>query len=320
MLRLALGLFWAKITRFLFHVEDPRWFRPKILIWEIFLLAAFVVSFAVMPFFDWKFAVILTALVAIHELGHVWAMYRFGMKLKGLFFIPFLGAATVPTESEFPSDLADAWVSLMGPLWGLGSAGVALALWYITGAQAFHMAAFYAIILNIFNLILLFPIDGGRLMRCLTHALPPAYGLAMFLILNVISLAPIIFIVVQAVYVFKVIPFPMWFIVLNIASLAFMLFVVAYGTRTEWRERAAFSWYELTTPEEKQAIMKRGENLEDEVAVKNRESLLFVTAAYEEAENKKIRGRQIAVLIPVYLATVAAFVVLMVVVVKSILP
>lgn len=303
-----LRLLWAKISRFLFYVPEPRWFRPKILAWEIFLVIAFIASFAAIPMFDWKFAAILTVLVAIHEFGHIFMMYRFGMKLKGLFFIPFLGAATVPTRNDFPSDLADSWVSLMGPIWGLGSAVVALALWYITGIQAFHMAAFYAIILNIFNLILLFPIDGGRLMRCLTHALPPFYGLGLFLLLDLISLAPIIFVVVQAVHVFKLVPFPTWFIALNIASLALMLVIVAYGTRTEWRERAVLNWYELTTPEEKCAIMERGLNSEDEVAVKNREALLFVAELYKDAEGKKLRGKQIAVLIPVYLVTVAAFV------------
>ena len=55
--------------------------------------------------FNWKFALMLIGSLFVHEYGHVWAMKREGMAVKGMYFIPFLGAAAVGA-GQFPSRAA----------------------------------------------------------------------------------------------------------------------------------------------------------------------------------------------------------------------
>ena len=49
------------------------------------LKAAFAVgSFAVWDlFFSWEFVVVLMSMLFIHESGHIWAMKKVGMKIRG---------------------------------------------------------------------------------------------------------------------------------------------------------------------------------------------------------------------------------------------
>src|SRR3989344_346902 len=75
--------------------------------------------------FSWQFALLIMLLLVVHESGHVWAMKRVGMKTKGIFFIPFLGAAAV-SEEMFPSRKAEVYVAIMGPIWGLVLSAIVL--------------------------------------------------------------------------------------------------------------------------------------------------------------------------------------------------
>jgi len=66
--------------------------------------ALFVASFASYAYmFTWQFAAVLMFSLFVHESGHVWAMKRYGLKVKGIYFLPFIGGAAV-TESEFPPE------------------------------------------------------------------------------------------------------------------------------------------------------------------------------------------------------------------------
>ena len=68
--------------------------------------------------YSWKFALLIMGMLFIHESGHIWAMKRHGMRTKGIYFLPFLGAAAVADEA-FPSRRAETVIAMMGPLWGL---------------------------------------------------------------------------------------------------------------------------------------------------------------------------------------------------------
>src|SRR5215208_2699678 len=50
-----------------------------------------VAAYAVI--WGWRFAVGFVALLFVHEMGHVIQMKREGVKISGMLFIPFLGAA-----------------------------------------------------------------------------------------------------------------------------------------------------------------------------------------------------------------------------------
>src|SRR5207253_1196566 len=86
---------------------------------------AFVSIAAYSLFFGWTFAVGFVVLLFVHELGHVIALRREGIKASAPMFIPFLGAL-ISAKSLGDNALAEARVGLAGPV--LGSIGAAACL------------------------------------------------------------------------------------------------------------------------------------------------------------------------------------------------
>ena len=77
--------------------------------------ASMLVSVAAYAFiWGWSFAVGFVALLFVHEMGHVIQMKREGVKVSGMLFIPFLGAA-VGARSMGGNALAEARIGLAGP-------------------------------------------------------------------------------------------------------------------------------------------------------------------------------------------------------------
>lgn len=115
----------------------------------------------------WSFAVGFVALLFVHEMGHVLQLRREGIPASAPFFIPFLGALVA--MKRMPDDAAaEARVGLAGPV--LGSLGVLapLGLWAATGDELFQALTFVGIVLNLFNLLPVLPLDGGRAMAALS--------------------------------------------------------------------------------------------------------------------------------------------------------
>jgi Zn-dependent protease len=114
----------------------------------------------------WKFAVGFVALLFIHEMGHYIQLRREGVKPSGMVFIPFLGAA-VATRSLGGSALAEARVGLAGPILGSLACLVPAATWLATGEEFWQALAFTGFFLNLFNLVPVVPLDGGRAMAAM---------------------------------------------------------------------------------------------------------------------------------------------------------
>jgi Zn-dependent protease len=138
--------------------------------------AASVGAYAVV--FSWQFAVALLVQLFVHEYGHVHAMRRTGMRVRGMYFIPFLGAVAV-TEDAFTSRRQQAYVALSGPLWGSALALVPAGLHAWTGNPVFAAVTAWWAILNLFNLIPVAPLDGGRVMQALAYSFSSALGVAL---------------------------------------------------------------------------------------------------------------------------------------------
>ena len=115
----------------------------------------------------WKFAVGFVLLLLVHELGHVIQLRREGIQASAPMFIPFLGA--VVAMKELPKDaVAEARVGLAGPVLGSLAALVPLGLYALTGDELFKALAFVGFLLNLFNLLPVLPLDGGRAMAALS--------------------------------------------------------------------------------------------------------------------------------------------------------
>jgi Zn-dependent protease len=115
----------------------------------------------------WRFGVGFVLLLLVHEMGHVFQLRREGIKASAPMFIPFLGALVA--MKEMPKDAAaEARVGLAGPVLGSLGALVPLALFAATGNDLFKALAFVGFFLNLFNLLPVLPLDGGRAMAALS--------------------------------------------------------------------------------------------------------------------------------------------------------
>lgn len=127
--------------------------------------------------FSWKFVVVLMGSIFLHECGHIWAMRRCGMNVKGVYFLPFLGAAAV-ADGEFPSRKDESFIALMGPLWGLGLAAATFAVYEWTRLPLVAALAGWMAMVNLFNLLPINPLDGGRVMKSVAYSVSSWAGTA----------------------------------------------------------------------------------------------------------------------------------------------
>jgi Zn-dependent protease len=132
------------------------------------------------------FAIGFVLLIFVHELGHVIELRRQGVPASAPLFIPFLGA--VIGMKELPDDAwKEARVALAGPI--LGSVGAA-AFWIAaeaTDSELLMGLAFVGFFLNLFNLIPIVPLDGGRAAAAL-H--PAIWFLGLLLMVGLVVLNP----------------------------------------------------------------------------------------------------------------------------------
>ena len=142
----------------------------------------------------WKFGAVFVALLFIHEIGHVIQLRREGVKASAPMFIPFLGAFVA--MKEMPKDAgAEARVGLAGPVLGTIGCLIPLALWLATGEPFWQAATFIGIFLNLFNLLPILPLDGGRAMAALSSWIW-AIGFLLFLGVLVLYPSPVLILVV----------------------------------------------------------------------------------------------------------------------------
>ncbi len=126
-------------------------------------------------FFSWGFAVLLIGSLVFHEYGHIWAMQRCGMQVSGIYLIPFVGGAAVPA-SKIPSQAATVFIYLAGPAFGLALATATVVGYLCTGWTFLAGAACWMAILNLFNLIPVFPLDGGGVLRAIAYSVHQIAG------------------------------------------------------------------------------------------------------------------------------------------------
>jgi Zn-dependent protease len=134
-------------------------------------------SFAAYTFlFTWQFAVIILSTLVLHEYGHLRCMKHYGMRTRGIYLIPLLGAAAV-AEDNFPSRRAEAAIALAGPLTGAVLAAGTGLLYFATRNGTFAAAAAWIALVNLFNLLPVVPLDGGRVAKSITCSIGSRTGL-----------------------------------------------------------------------------------------------------------------------------------------------
>jgi Zn-dependent protease len=170
-------------------------------------IGLFLLTFALYSIlFNWKFAILLMLSISLHESGHVWAMRKVGIFTKGFYFVPFFGGVAVG-DNSYKSYADRVIVFIMGPLWGMLMALGTLFLYWLTDNPLLGAAAYWQGMLNLFNLLPVNPLDGGRIFNAIFASVNKKVG-DIFSVLSILALglivwkfkAPIaIFIVVFAI-------------------------------------------------------------------------------------------------------------------------
>ena len=175
----AVGAFLAKFGALLLKVK------------YVGLVLSMLVSIvAYSLFFGWSFAVGIVLLILVHEMGHVVELRRQGVPASAPLFIPFLGAF-VNMRGSPRSAYQEALSGLAGPLVGT-AASVVIAFWANATGSKFLMAlAFFGFFVNLFNLLPVLPLDGGRAAAALHPALW-LLGLVALLAFEFIYPSPVI--------------------------------------------------------------------------------------------------------------------------------
>ena len=149
----AVGMLLAKFKGLLFLLLKVKFIGTALTM--LLSVGAYALLFPV-----W-FAVGFVLLIWVHEMGHVLQLKREGIKASAPMFIPFLGAFVA--MKEMPKNaLVEARVGLAGPLLGtLGALGV-WCIYVLTDNPLFLGLAHIGFLINLFNLLPMLPLDGGR--------------------------------------------------------------------------------------------------------------------------------------------------------------
>jgi Zn-dependent protease len=118
----------------------------------------------------WRFALGFILLLFVHELGHYLEARRQGLDVGAPVFIPFLGAAILLKENPLNA-WREAQIAIAGPI--VGSIGAAV-VWLIGERQDSELLValgFTGFFLNLFNLLPVVPLDGGRIAAAIHPAL-----------------------------------------------------------------------------------------------------------------------------------------------------
>lgn len=125
------------------------------------LLSMLLAFGAYWTLWGWRFALGFVASIYVHEMGHIAALNRLGIKASAPMFIPGIGA--IVRLKQYPvSPRENARVGLAGPIWGLGAALAAYAVFLGTGNQTWGAIAQVGAWINLFNLLPVWQLDGAR--------------------------------------------------------------------------------------------------------------------------------------------------------------
>jgi len=135
-----------------------------------FLLGLFISFGAYLWFGGLWFAVGLVGLIFVHEMGHWLEAKRQGLPVSAPLFIPFLGASIFLKEHP-ESAWREFQLAFAGPLLGSLGAAVVYAIGAAEDSNRLKAIAFLGFFINLFNLLPVVPLDGGRIVTAIHPAL-----------------------------------------------------------------------------------------------------------------------------------------------------
>jgi stage IV sporulation protein FB len=117
-------------------------------------------------FKSWFAVLLLVSVIFIHEAGHFIAMKFFGYKAVNMTFVPFVGAYVSGTATNL-SKKNKLIVLLAGPVPGIIIGSILFYLYRNNYDPLYFQLAAPFLLLNVFNLLPVFPLDGGQFFQTL---------------------------------------------------------------------------------------------------------------------------------------------------------
>jgi Zn-dependent protease len=142
------------------------------------------------------FAVGFVLLIFVHECGHAIVLRREGIPSGAPVFIPFLGA--VIAMRGLPRDAyVEAKVGLGGPV--LGSLAAWAVLWagHAAGSPMLVSIGHAGVLINLFNLVPVAPLDGGRIAGAFSRSVW-LWGYAAGVLALLLTRSPLLLVVLAA--------------------------------------------------------------------------------------------------------------------------
>lgn len=118
-------------------------------------------------FYGWRYAVGLVGLIFVHEMGHYIAARKSNLDVGAPCFIPFVGAWINLKEQPMNAEV-EAYVGIAGPILGSVGAFVCYLIAHMAESNALLAIAYAGFMLNLFNLIPISPLDGGRIVSVIS--------------------------------------------------------------------------------------------------------------------------------------------------------
>lgn len=169
---------------------------------SVLSLAAFIAAFYFIFKWDLKYIIILVGILLIHELGHYIAMRLYKYKDLSIFFIPLIGAATFGQKDEI-SQKQNAIIALAGPLPGVVIGSILLGYGMTYEHELLIKTGEIFLYINLFNLLPVMPLDGGRIIKSLFFETNEKINIA-FTIISMIAI--VFFALMQGIYALLIIP------------------------------------------------------------------------------------------------------------------
>lgn len=123
-------------------------------------------------------------LILVHELGHAIVLWQQGIPAGAPVFIPFVGAV-IAMKGLPRNAYVEALVGIGGPVLGSAGALVCLVVGWATGSMLWYALASSGFMINLFNLLPVRPLDGGRIVGVISRwlwAVGYAIGIAVFVL------------------------------------------------------------------------------------------------------------------------------------------
>ena len=147
--------------------------KGKLLLLGLTKASTFFSMFATMSIYwtiygGWLAAGIVLS-IYIHEMGHVFVLMRYGARATAPLFVPGLGAF-IRLKQPLVDPRQDSRVGLGGPIWGTAAALACAGVFVLTSRPTWLAIAKFGALINLFNLLPVWQLDGAHAFRSLTRS------------------------------------------------------------------------------------------------------------------------------------------------------